>query len=665
MKPTLKTFQQVGFFKQKETDTEYIGRCPFCTKSLHFYLNKKTMAWNCKKCGKSGGVKRSPITEAIAKFGIENFKGAKAIKLSKQRGIKIATLRKHKVGYLPSIDRYIIPVYDPSGQFVMNIRIYIGKKLIGLSGHPTGLYGWDSLNNQKGDIWLCEGHWDAMALSEIVTSKQDCILAVPGADVFKGDWVTMLKDRKVNVLLDHDEAGQRGSIKIYNMLKSHVRSLLFLHWDLTCEEGYDIRDEIQNGGTIKKIKSLLKDFPPSSPEIDAEIAVGDPDDILDGKGLHFEKVYKSYQDYLFLDNTDVLDVMFGTIIGNRLEGDPLWLLLVAPPGATKTALIQTLDDSPKIFRMSTLTASTLVSGYGGQGPDPSYIPRFNKKVVTVKDFTVILNMNQTAREEVFSILRDAYDGKVAKPFGNNIYRDYESVFGILGGVTPVIEQYVSLHALLGERFLRYTIPVDTSARGARKYMRKAMSNVTKDRKMKDDLRETAFQVLNYDFTSIPVLPNRIKERIMVCAQFIAMIRGTVTRDKYTKDITHKAFWELGTRLTKELTKLILGIGMFKGLKKVSNEEYRIIKDVTRSSIPSIMNDIMCRVYRETAGDRLHTTGEISKMINLPKVITGRLLENLSMLNVTNRIEVGKHTSQYRWKLTDDIIELIKEGELYN
>lgn len=38
--------------------TQIISDCPFCSKSGHFFINRKTLAWDCKKCKESGEVKK-------------------------------------------------------------------------------------------------------------------------------------------------------------------------------------------------------------------------------------------------------------------------------------------------------------------------------------------------------------------------------------------------------------------------------------------------------------------------------------------------------------------------------------------------------------------------------------------------------------------------------
>lgn len=42
---------------KKETQrSQYISDCPFCGKENHFYINKVTQMWDCKRCGASGNI---------------------------------------------------------------------------------------------------------------------------------------------------------------------------------------------------------------------------------------------------------------------------------------------------------------------------------------------------------------------------------------------------------------------------------------------------------------------------------------------------------------------------------------------------------------------------------------------------------------------------------
>src|SRR4030095_14598080 len=52
---------------------------------------------------------------------------------------------------------------------------------------------------------------------------------------------------------------------------------------------------------------------------------------------------------------DAVDIALAVIIANRMTTDPLWVFLVAPPSSGKTEIINSLQDVPDVFTLSTLT----------------------------------------------------------------------------------------------------------------------------------------------------------------------------------------------------------------------------------------------------------------------------------------------------------------------
>ena len=46
------------------------------------------------------------------------------------------------------------------------------------------------------------------------------------------------------------------------------------------------------------------------------------------------------------DRYEAIDVTLATPVANRMDGDPLWLFLVAPPSTGKTEMIRSLGDVP-------------------------------------------------------------------------------------------------------------------------------------------------------------------------------------------------------------------------------------------------------------------------------------------------------------------------------
>lgn len=672
--PAITAFTQHGMIPEGTSGDQAYGVCPFCGKSKHFYVHKKTHMWDCKTCLKKGGYQTFLTT--IAEHCNKEFKGDIAISLSKQRGIKLSTLRKAKIGWNASNSTFIIPVMDANKERMWDVRIYGKKGLKSTSGCKVGLYNWENLNLSVTDVWLCEGEWDSMVMNEVLTDlklKDTIAVAVPGAGTFKAEWVTMFEGKNVYVPYDHDNAGFEGSRKVYNNLSQIAKKLRFVHWPKSSTKGWDLRDQY---GKMKKkaskfylyLEELLDEKPPGLDEDSSDSAdfgsnVKVATTQLDGPGITCQEVYTRFQKWLKLPTTDVLDVMFGTVIANRLPGDPLWLFLVAPSGATKTELIMSMFSSPLMVTTTTLTGPALISGANvAGGNDPSLLRIMNERILLIKDFTTILSMNSLLREEIFGLLRDAYDGRIEKRFGNGVYRLYDPCrFGIVAGVTPAIELFTDEHTALGERFLRFKVPLVSDWTLQRDIIRKAVSNTTHEEEMRKDLQSIGHDVLNTEFADPPQIDDKIIEKVICLAQWTATLRSTIVRDKFSKEVTHKPFSELGTRLAKQFCKLLLGIGMFRGLKTVTEAEYLIVKSVALGTVPSRMEDIMKVLYSK---DKTATWSakEISDIINLPQSTTVRIIENLGMLNVLQKTYITQH--KYNWSLTSEIIDLIERASIY-
>jgi len=270
-------------------------------------------------------------------------------------------------------------------------------------------------------------------------------------------------------------------------------------------------------------------------------------------------------------------------------------------------------------------------------------------------------MNAMERDEIFAILRDAYDGKTEKEFGNGIIRSYESKFGIIAGVTPAIELYTEGSTALGERFLRFRIPIDLDLKSTRALMKRAMLNTSNEDIMRAELSAVANEALNYAFTKRPEVPDKIADKILGLAQWVAIMRGTIIRDRFTKEITHKPFMEIGTRLAKQFVKLLLGIGMFRHIQKLTLDEYAIIKNIALATAPSRLEEIvrwMCKRNKLST----YSPSEVSEAIGLPTETSKRMLENLAMLGVLRKTRISGIKTE--WYMDETFLEIIQLTEIY-
>lgn len=684
--PNLKIFKQFGYIPQGTSGpNQSVGYCPFCGRDKHFFVNPERKTWDCKSCHREGGYQK--FLRQMHEYAQDNFRGKAVRKLSQNRGLEVSTLKRAGIGFLPELDIYTIPIWDVSKKSLWNLRLYKKKRLHNASGSTAGLYGWDAIKSDHDFIWLCEGEWDRLAMVEILESLEidnQVAVGLPGATTFKNDWLSYFEGKVVYVVLDNDfdkedkkgniveGAGKSGAKKLYNMLTPVAREVRFVNWPDTKGDKYDLRDlyldNDQNAKvTYRQLGNFLKPLPKGVKDDELSLSGSKEAPIkYKGPGLSAEKTYDAYRKWLYLPNTSGIDIMFGALLGNRLPGDPIWLFLVGSSGSGKTDLIMSTKDAPGIVSISSLTPKTLISGsVAPGGGDASLVPKLNGKILCIKDFTTILDMNAGFREEIFAQLRDCFDGECAKPFGVGALKSYKSKFGIVAGVTRVIELFTEGQSALGERFLRHNLPNSDPV----ELMRRALSNViTKDKSaMRDELREVANMVLDHDYGSDMEVSELYSEKIICLAQYVATMRGTVMRDKYSKEITHRPFIELPTRLVTQLMKLSIGVALFQGKDAIDAEVYNLIKRTARSSAPSRLELIVRKIWKIVGVDPF-TDADISAITNLPAITAKRLAENMHQLKVLERVHRNKKDKSLfgvsTWQLTERIVDLIERSNIY-
>jgi hypothetical protein len=111
-------------------------------------------------------------------------------------------------------------------------------------------------------------------------------------------------------------------------------------------------------------------------------------------------VIRVFGKWLLLEPTPIYAVL-GTVAANMLDGDPVWLGLVAPPSHAKTEVLIALLQLPHVKKAATLTPPSLLSGVpkkqherGAKGGLLREIGEFG--VLVLKDFGSILSMRPDA-----------------------------------------------------------------------------------------------------------------------------------------------------------------------------------------------------------------------------------------------------------------------------
>jgi hypothetical protein len=678
-----RVFETHGVIFNAIRGDEHYGLCPFTGKEDKFYVNEKTMLWDSKTAGMGGDIPK--FLYEISKQNVDQSTAAIKRRLSSHRNLPVEAFKAWHTGW--DGHRYTWPVRNIKG-VVQDIRHYqLGKQMMSTSGCSTGLMGAEWLTKKPKDpVYLCEGEWDAIAMRWLISKLQrpGLVLCVPGVGTFKQEWVSWFNGRTVHVLYDSDEAGENGDILVQKRLGEVAKKITYTHWPNSVDRGFDVRDWIIYGAVDRNTSSecfvaLTKLFETKPRKrILPSNGDADPKEQDEERASEWEEppsldeLRNVFRKWLFLNDTDAIETIMAVHLSQIIDGPPIWMFLVAPPGGAKTEIIGSLFLCDQTYMTSSLTPHALISGANFKNmPDPSLIPRLDGRVMVVKDFTSILSMRDADKDEIFGILRDAYDGKCGKVFGTGVERNYKSRFTVLAAVTPRIYDLSSQHQSLGERFLKFSSGHNLKHISERDIIRRAIDNINRETEMKWQLADAVRSFLNervewagkLNLELHPSIDKSFKEKLIYLGMFGARLRGTVSRDTYRHDImTSRPSAEIGSRLGIQLAKFVKSLALIHGQKKCGKDQYRIVKKVVLDTIPQRVEDMVRTIVINCPKpDNAITTQELARITRYPLATVSRLLQDLHVLDIVKR-----EGSSYRhhWQISPYVRECIDKSGLY-
>ncbi len=682
----LKVFEAHGVEFTGERGNQIFGFDPFSGKENKFYVNTDNGLWDSKSTGLSGNV--SKFLELRAKEYQKDIRGKILRKLAANRQLPNDAFKGYELGW--DGEAFTFPVRDFDGH-VQDIRKFNlrTKFMMSTSGCHVQLFGAHRLKQQPNDpVYLCEGEWDTIALRWLLKllNEPGVVVGVPGANTFKSEWVQWFAGRNVHTLYDNDTAGSLGEKQILEKLKTSVRRLTFVHWPDEVPQGFDTRDWVIYGAIQRetapecweKLKRRFHETPKSMEQVKTEAKVSHGKITIRRRKETTAKVWKTaptldqvhavFNKWFFLRNTDAIDVMLATVLSQQIDGSPVWMFLVGPPGSAKTAIISSLEEVDQTHATSTLTAPSLISGanFAGVG-DPSLIPKLQGKVLVVKDFTSILSLPDREQKEIFGILRDAYDGRCSKSFGNGVVRKYESRFTVLAASTPRIYDLAEQHQSLGERFLKFMVGDNLHHMSENDIIRRAIENSDRETTMRHELQGVVKAYLEKTCAgrTVPSLPDQWLSKIVSLAKFGARLRGSVSRDTYNNEIMRsRPTAEVGTRLGQQLAKLSRGIAMVYGRSEVTEVEYHLIKKVMLDTISQRNEDVLRTMIHAMGGAKVLapiSMRELAVKTHYPFATIQRLMQDLIALQIVKRVGAGVAST---WTLSEYVRKEVEEAELY-
>lgn len=636
---------------------ECLVECTFCEKNK-LYIDSTTGKFSCKSCGAEGN--KWEFLRMLHDLSWESTTDEQYTELAESRGLEdIQAMSDWLLAVNYITGEWMLPAFNAVRKITNIYRLATinGKeRFLSTPGSVHQLFG--PYDHAKSSILICEGPWDGLFLTQemkryresggkfVRTAKEELslyaeanVLAVSGCEVFRDDWVPMMKGKLVYLLYDNDHPrthaktgkelppqGLNGMRRATNVLHGGgvpVDNLNSIHWseegyDLELEDGYDVSDWFSDGHTLPDLMTLLQPVP-TEWFSGGDDASDDPEEewipLLDCES--FEELEETWSQALewTVSLRHTLIVMLATVTSTRLQGDQIFLRVIGPPGSAKSTFCEAISTNRHFVKpMSVLKG--LHSGYrgsgGNKGKDSSLIPRINGKTVIVKDADTIItspNVNQ-----ILSDFRDIWDGTSRAEYKNFQSKEYTNIRTtfILAGTRTLRKLN---RASAGDRFLDVIIydredqDLDVEAlilkRSAASAFKQIRMESTEDGTTEDNtnpelmtamqmtggyvgwLRENA-QHLVRDIEC----PDSILTELTYVGEMVGFLRSRPDKDADEDD--HEV--ELATRLTKQFVRLAHCIAAVMNKSSIDDEVMSIVRFVANSTGRGIIHKIVQILY---------------------------------------------------------------------
>lgn len=380
------------------------------------------------------------------------------------------------------------------------------------------------------------------------------------------------------------------------------------------------------------------------------------------------RVHETYQKWLHIKNTDRIDVVLAVALSRKMEGTPLWLILVDSSGGGKSEQIMALDDegmtnsdelqvesTTKIIQQ--FTPRTLVSGTNLKSDDLA--PKLDRKIMLIPDFAQLLTLHPNDKTQVWSQLRELYDGRAGKQTGLGTDKNYKGIrVTLIGCATPSIDEQILIHQALGTRELIYRPEKELDKE---KLMIKVLENEQAENEMKQELRFITHAFLGSTKIKNIKLPEDVLAQIKNYSKLLSILRASAPIDSYSGELRGEITPEEPTRILKQLKRLYVCL-MSLDDNYPSEKAMDIIHDIVFSSSDQIRCKVINFFIKSENRNNEFSTNQVAQELKYGfKTIKIELsvLWHLGLLDMRPEEQMNNYGAVYR---TDQIWSLNRENE---
>jgi hypothetical protein len=346
-----------------------------------------------------------------------------------------------------------------------------------------------------------------------------------------------------------------------------------------------------------------------------------------------------------------------TAATRNADGEPCWLLLVAPPSSGKTETARLLDNIVDA-RLNEVTAAGLLSWSKGKAKTvrpTGILTKIGKHgFVTFGDLSSLLaTSDRGGRDQVFGLLRRAYDGHVtrdiAPPNGTDTDQQLEwsGRLTVVACVTGAIDRYAAHADQLGPRWMQVRIAERTTQQKRRAARLARRNDLAAHRK---SARETAADLLAQLPGNLPELPDDIANEIEDAALVTTWGRAAVPRNGYgRREIEDVPVIEEPMRLVQQLGGIARGM-LALGLSPTAAAS--IARRVALDSMPATRHAVLAAL---STGEVL-SSASCARAAHLDRKVCRMALEELAAIGVVENDrsdEEDDPVGVVKWRLSGD------------
>jgi len=331
---------------------------------------------------------------------------------------------------------------------------------------------------------------------------------------------------------------------------------------------------------------------------------------------------------------ELIDIHLIPVLDTKWTGDLAWMFTVAPSGAAKTLLIKSL--SWNTYDLDTFTDKAFVSGLvikrkdGTTEPIAGIADELHNKTMTVEDMSAMLSKRSETRDEVFGFLRNAYKGSLSLAHGTVKGKQKKLCrFGLLVGVTPVIDNYMALLGQLGERFLKIRSCLDEDL-AAQKAQDKAF-NGEDERSMKRLQAAVYTFMANLNIGYKVKCSDENKKLLRTLAFYVSRVRTSLLTDKGGGGLT--GYIEYYTRLTTQFTRAAIILCWLRQKTEIGEDEIKTIARLAFDTPQAARTLILKKIYDNKQPISIT---ELAKVIKATEYKARRVLSELEWLGWIER-----------------------------